>query len=279
MVRVTALMDNDASENKALVNEHGLSYLLEGPDFRILFDCGAGPHPWANAHRLGLCVGGLDAVVLSHSHYDHAAGFRDLLEQGLGGKILYTGPHFFEAKFAFDGLRYTDLSAGFGPEFLAENRVEHRVVEALAQPFPGLWLVGSFPRRHGFETIQERFVRQTAQGFVPDDFCDEICMAVDTPQGLAIFVGCSHPGILNMVEHVCAVLERPVMGVFGGTHLTEADEGRIEATIDALRAKGLRVLGLSHCSGQAAERCAARREGLRHCHLSVGDSIFLEAGG
>ena len=124
MVRVTALMDNDASENKALVNEHGLSYLLEGPDFRILFDCGAGPHPWANAHRLGLCVGGLDAVVLSHSHYDHAAGFRDLLEQGLGGKILYTGPHFFEAKFAFDGLRYTDLSAGFGPEFLAENRVE-----------------------------------------------------------------------------------------------------------------------------------------------------------
>ena len=44
-----------------------------------------------------------------------------------------------------------------------------------------------------------------------------------------------------MVEHVCAVLERPVMGVFGGTHLTEADEGRIEATIDALRAKGLRT--------------------------------------
>ena len=85
MVRVTALMDNDASENKALVNEHGLSYLLEGPDFRILFDCGSGPHPWVNAHRLGLDVAKLDAVVLSHSHYDHAAGFRDLLEQGMGG--------------------------------------------------------------------------------------------------------------------------------------------------------------------------------------------------
>ena len=122
------------------------------------------------------------------------------------------------------------------------------------------------------------FVRLTAQGFVPDDFCDEICMAVGTPQGLAIFVGCSHPGILNMVEHVCAVLDRPVMGVFGGTHLMEADGERIEATIDAFQARGLQVLGLSHCSGREAERCAGRREGLRHCHLSVGDSIFLEAG-
>ena len=77
MLRVTALMDNDASENKALINEHGLSYLLEGPDFRILFDCGSGAHPWVNAHRLGLDVAGLDAVVLSHSHYVHAAGFCD----------------------------------------------------------------------------------------------------------------------------------------------------------------------------------------------------------
>ena len=271
-------MDNDASENKALVNEHGLSYLLEGPDFRILFDCGSGPHPWVNAHRLGLDVAKLDAVVLSHSHYDHAAGFRDLLEQGMGGGTLYTGPHFFEAKFACDVLRYTDLSAGFGPEFLERHGVERRVVDGLAQPFPGLWLVGGFPRRHSFESIPDRFVRLTAQGFVPDDFCDEICMAVGTPQGLAIFVGCSHPGILNMVEHVCAVLDRPVMGVFGGTHLMEADGERIEATIDAFQARGLQVLGLSHCSGREAERCAGRREGLRHCHLSVGDSIFLEAG-
>lgn len=276
MVRITALMDNDASEHKALVNEHGLSYLVEGQNLRLLFDCGSGPHPWDNAHRLGLDVAGVDAVVLSHSHYDHAAGYRDLLERGLGSGVLYTGPHFFEPKFAFDGLRFTDLSAGFGPDFLSARGVKHQVVEGMAQLAPGVWLVGDFPRRHGFETIPERFVRRTPEGFVQDDFCDEICMAIDTPEGLAIFVGCSHPGILNMVEHVCGLLNRPVMGVFGGTHLVEAGETRIEATIDALQARGLKVLGLSHCSGQGAECAAGRREGLLGCHLAVGTSIFLE---
>jgi len=278
MVRVTALMDNVASEHKALINEHGLSYLVEGDGFRFLFDCGSGPHPWENAHRLGLSVRKLDAVVLSHSHYDHAGGYRDLLEQGMGSGLLYTGPHFFEPKFAWDGLKYTDLSAGFGPDLLAEHGVEHKVVDGVTGLFPGVHLVSGFPRTHEFETIPERFLRRTPEGFIRDDFCDELCMAMDTPQGLAVFVGCSHPGILNMVEHVCAVLDRPVMGVFGGTHLMEADEARIESTIDALQAKGLKVLGLSHCSGRNAECAAARRSALKGCHLAAGDSIFLEVG-
>ena len=82
MIRITALMDNNPSEHKALVAEHGLSFLVESSAFRMLFDCGSGAHPWANAYRLGLDVGHVDAVALSHSHYDHAAGYRDLIEDG-----------------------------------------------------------------------------------------------------------------------------------------------------------------------------------------------------
>ena len=56
MVRVTALMDDHASEHKALTAEHGLSYLVEMPELRLLFDCGASAVPMANAHRLGLSL-------------------------------------------------------------------------------------------------------------------------------------------------------------------------------------------------------------------------------
>ena len=113
-LKITTLMDNLPSENKALVNEHGLSVLIERGSKRFLFDCGQGAHTWANARRLGLNVKRIDAVILSHSHYDHAAGFRDLIESGEGGSMLWTGPRFFEPKYAFDGLKYTDLSCGFG---------------------------------------------------------------------------------------------------------------------------------------------------------------------
>lgn len=277
MVRVTALMDNQPSEHKALINEHGLSYLIEGRGVRLLFDCGSGAAPWHNAHRLGRDVNALDAVALSHSHYDHAAGYRDLIESGGGSRLLYTGPHFFEPKFAFDGLKYTDLSAGFDATFLKAQGIEQRVVDDVTEIGPGIYLVSGFPRVHDFETIPSRFVRQTDAGrFIPDDFSDEQCMVLETDGKLVILVGCSHPGILNMVERVHDRFQKPVYGVFGGTHLVEADAQRIDATIDRLQSLGLKALGLSHCSGEAAECAIAGRPNVRGCHMGVGDSIFFE---
>ncbi len=276
MLRVTALMDNKASDHKALINEHGLSYLMEGNGKRFLFDCGAGPHPWENAHRLGLSLRNLDAVVLSHSHYDHAAGYRYLLEQGDGAPVLYTGPKFFEPKFSFDGGKYTYLSAGFDPEFLKEFGVTHREVTDVTELFPGVYLIAGFPRRNAFETIPSRFVRLTPEGFTADDFGDETCVAVDLGGKIAMFVGCSHPGIVNMTQRVHEVLHMPVYAIFGGTHLVEADQQRIEWTIQQLREMGLEILGLGHCSGDEAE-CAIQSEShLRSCHLGAGNCIFLD---
>ncbi len=275
MVCITALMDNLPSENKALVNQHGLSYLIQRGEERILFDCGAGEAPWRNAHKLGLSVSELDAVVLSHSHYDHAAGYRDLLEQGGGSKLLYTGPDFFQRKYAFDGRKYTDLSCGFGEAFLLEHRVRREVVTDVTEIAQGVYLVADFPRVHDFETIPARFVRRTAEGFIPDDFHDEICLALDVGGKLAVLVGCSHPGILNMIRRVHYALGMPVWAVFGGTHLMEADNARVKATVEALKDWGLEVLGLSHCSGENAE-CAIRQDQtVQSCHMAVGDCVFF----
>lgn len=276
MVQITALMDNQPSEHKGLINEHGLSYLVRRKDCRLLFDCGAGDHPWHNARRLGLSLSGLDAVVLSHSHYDHSAGYRDLLAYGGGGGPLYTGPHFFEPKFAKNGMKYTDLSAGFDPSLLEEHGVVHREVTDVTEIFPGIYLLAGFPRVHPFETIPDRFVRLTPGGFRSDDFSDEICMAIDMGGKLAVLVGCSHPGILNMVTKVHDALDMPVWAVFGGTHLVEADSARVQTTVASLKAMGLSVLGMSHCSGEEAECAIGRDSHISSCHMAVGDSVFLD---
>lgn len=276
MVRITALMDNLPSEHKALVNEHGLSYLLEMPGLRLLFDCGATGHPLDNARRLGLSVADLDAVALSHSHYDHAAGYRDLIEQGLGSSILYTGPHFFEKKFAYDGLIHTDLSAGFDETFLKAHGITRKVVQGLEQIAPGVYLVSGFPRVTPFEQIPERFVRLTETGFIPDDFADEQCLVLDRGGKLYVFVGCSHPGILNMTVHIHNLLGKPIAAVYGGTHLVEADGKRIEKTVAVLKDMGLQTLGFSHCSGSLAEEQARQEPGLGVCHLACGRSVILE---
>lgn len=276
MLHITALMDNKPTENKALIAEHGLSLYVEHNGRRILFDCGSGSNPQYNAHRLGVDLQDLDAVIISHSHYDHAAGFRDLAENNLGSTELYTGPHFFEAKYAVDGVRYTDLSAGFGPDLLREYGVNHHEISGLEEIFPGVYLISVFPRIHDFEKIPARFVRRTENGFVTDDFGDEVCMALQVQGGLAVLVGCSHPGILNMITHVSNLLKQPIKAVFGGTHLVEADDGRIHLTVERLREMGLEIFGLSHCSGEAADCAICANPEIQGCHLGVGDCIFFD---
>ena len=276
MLRITALMDNKPSENKALIAEHGLSLYVEYNGRRLLFDCGSSSNPLRNAHRLGVDLTELDAVILSHSHYDHAAGFRDLVESGLGSRELYTGPVFFEPKFAQGGVRYTDLSCGFDEAFLQAHGVRQHVVSGLEEISPGVWLISGFPRIHSFETIPARFVRRTGNGFITDDFADEVCMALEVEGGLAVLVGCSHPGILNMMTQVSQLLQKPIRAVFGGTHLVEADAQRIDTTIQQLRDMGLEILGLSHCSGDVADCAICAKPEIQGCHLGSGDCVFFD---
>lgn len=276
MLSLTALMDNKPTEHKALIAEHGLSLHVQYGNRRLLFDCGSGANPLRNAHRLGVDLKDLDAVILSHSHYDHAAGFRDLTESGLGSRDLYTGPNFFEAKYAKNGVRFTNLACGFDAGFLEENGIRHHEVRGMEELFPGVWLISGFPRVHSFETIPERFVRRTEAGFVTDDFGDEVCMALEIEGGLAVLVGCSHPGILNMMTQVSRLLGKPIRAVFGGTHLVEADENRIRETIRSLREMGLEILGLSHCSGDAADCAICADPSIQGCHLGTGDCIFFD---
>ncbi len=276
MIRITALMDDKPSGRRSLIHEHGLSYLVEGMGHRFLFDCGQGPHTWDNARNLGVSLGNLDAVVLSHSHYDHAGGYRYLAEQGNGCGLLYTGEGFFAPKFSFDGVKCTDLSGGFDRGFLTAHGISHREVAAVTELFAGAYLIGGFPRKNEWERIPSRFRRLTPAGLVPDDFGDEICAALDMGGKLIMLVGCSHPGILNMAQHVRETLGMPVYAIFGGTHLAEAEKSRVEETVAGLRDMGLEIFGLSHCSGEEAERIIGETPEIVSCHLGAGDCVFLD---
>lgn len=286
MLRLTALMDNLPSENKALIAEHGLSVLVEKDGGRILFDCGASGSTWRNARRLGADINSCLAVVISHSHYDHAAGYRDLMEGGCTVKTLWTGEHFFEKKYSFDGVwspsveriegKYTDLSAGWGEDFIAQHGVRRRVVSGIEEILPSLWLVTGFERGTAFENIPSKFVKETAADMVLDDFADEVCIAAETERGLVVLAGCSHPGIVNMVRSVKKKLCRPIYAVFGGVHLNNESESCIADTLRSLKEEGTQLFGFSHCSGQAVEDMAAERFGKGYClHLAVGDCVIL----
>lgn len=275
MLQITALMDNRLTGRKDLLCEHGLSMFVSCQGKGILFDCGSSEKMLYNAKKLGIDLGKLDAVVLSHAHYDHAGGFRFLAEQYPVGRV-YTGPGFFEPKYARSDNCCKNLSAGFDECFLKEQGIAHRTVDGVAEILPGIYAISGFPRREPMETIPDRFLRLTRAGFVPDDFPDELCLALETHEGIVLLVGCAHPGILNMARHVTAVLGKPIRAVLGGTHLVEADTQRVQRTVEELGRMGVTLLGLSHCSGETAQTLVRQREDITACHLGPGDCVFFD---
>ena len=85
---------------------------------------------------------------------------------------------------------------------------------------------------------------------MPDSFDDEILLAVETGEGLAVLLGCSHPGMRNMLDAVKERLGRPILAVLGGTHLVEAKGTGLEKSLEYLQNSGILFVGMSHCTGK-----------------------------
>ena len=107
-----------------------------------------------------------------------------------------------------------------------------------------------------------------------DLFEDEISLVIKTEKGLIVIVGCSHPGILNILCHIEKRFNEPIYAVLGGTHLVEADEQRTNETVDKLLEMGIKFIGLSHCSGDGVQD-NMKEKGMQNCHMSVGSVVMF----
>ncbi len=271
MVRVTTLMDNKPSEHKALVSKHGLSLFIETQNDSIIFDCGSDKDTIYNAKLLGVDISSTKHLACSHSHYDHVGGVKDVIAEGFYG-TLYTGMGFFDKKYACNDVKYTFLGANFDSNTIMHNNITHVVCEDVLEIFRDCFLVSNFPRIYSFESIPPRFVKDVNGNIQSDLFEDEICIVIRTGKGLVVIVGCSHPGILNMLCHVEKRFNEAIYAVLGGAHLVEADDKRINITVDKLIEMGIKFIGMSHCSGEKIQENMKER-GIQNCYMSVGSEV------
>lgn len=274
MISIKTIMDNLPSEQKALKAEHGLSFYVETEYIRLLFDFGAGPATFENLKKMNIRTDQMDMAVCSHSHYDHAGGYPHMVERKLLCPMV-TGVGFFDEKYAAGKGKHTYLGCGFQETLLKENHIRHTICKDMLKLAEGCYVVGNFERTHTYETIQKRFVRREAGEWRQDKFEDEICLALDTEQGVVVIAGCSHPGILNILETVKKRLNKSIRAVVGGTHLVEADESRIAETIEEMKCMGVTLMGLNHCSGRLVQEILEKETQVASVYLGVGDCLFI----
>ena len=275
MVRITTLIENFPGEHRGLSTEHGISFYIEKDDSKILFDTGQSGAFLTNAARIGIDLLDTKYVVLSHGHYDHSGGFRSLLPVA-GDFTLWTGGGFLTPKYGFRKGAYDFLGNDFDETFIKERDIEHKTTSSpIKEIAPGVYILADFPRIHTGETINPRFVIEKNGVFGPDPFDDEILLVVETPKGLAVLMGCSHPGMRNMLDAVTERLKGSIAAVLGGTHLVEASGAVLEKSLGYLKDAGIPFIGMSHCTGkEATERLEAECSGF--FRNTTGTSLFLD---
>lgn len=246
--RITVLADDTVATRNAR-GEHGLCFHVETDDRRILFDTGQGLVLADNAKALGIDLGAVDTIVLSHGHYDHTGGLPIVLAAARQPVTVHAHPDVLQPK--YNGCR----SIGLPPS--AREALSHPNCRFLPSREPGevvpdLFRTGEVPRPHPEESLTEIF-HLDPEGKSPDPLLDDQSLYFDTPQGTVVLLGCAHAGVIHSLEHIQRLTgNRPIRAVLGGMHLGAASSARMQWVLDQIRRIDPRILVPMHCTGPKA---------------------------
>lgn len=243
---ITQLVENSAG-GPGLLGEHGAAFLVVADERYLLFDTGQGLALRHNAERLGLPLAQVEAIALSHGHYDHSGGLLTALEL-TGAVDLYLHPAALRP-------RYNRQGRAIGAPVQEETlRPLVRRLVASREPTiiaPGILLTGEIPRRHPIEDAGGPFYWDASRT-QPDDIPDDQALVIDTVEGLAVLFGCGHAGVANTLDWIRTLYpDRPLYALIGGLHLLRADAARLDFTVQTLAEHGMVYLAPNHCTGLA----------------------------
>ena len=252
---------------------HGLSFYIETKRHRLLMDTGPSALLIENAQRLGVDLSGVDTVILSHGHYDHADGIPPFARLDPSAPVyLRRGAEGDFWSLAGESPRYI----GVDPAVLAHPQL--RWVEGERELDEELLLFGEVTGRR-FWPQSNRVLRRRENGeFLQDEFAHEQCLIVRENGKRVLLSGCAHNGILNILDRFAQVCGGVPDAVISGFHMmkktayTPEEEETIRATARELREKPC-TFYTCHCTGLAAFELMRGIMGERLQYVHCGDTI------
>jgi 7,8-dihydropterin-6-yl-methyl-4-(beta-D-ribofuranosyl)aminobenzene 5'-phosphate synthase len=263
---------------QTLISEFGLSMHVEsqrGAETRnVLMDFGFTPGALVNNLNLvGIDPAGLDALVLSHGHYDHFGGLAGFLQQN-DGKLKARLPIYIGGEEAFCSREWTAPPARGDFGVLDRKALENANLAVTYAEGPALVADHGFTTGHIGQASFEKLLSPSAmrigvdhgigcyaeklpedertQAVIPDQFRHEIAIAFNLRgRGLIVLTSCSHRGVVNAIRQAQAASGiNKIHAVIGGFHLAPYKDDYVRDTIAALKDAGVDYVIPLHCTGE-----------------------------
>lgn len=277
-MKITVAIDNNVpfASRLPLVAEHGVSFVIDIGEQRVLYDTGQTGAVVNNLVTLDIPLSSLDAIALSHGHYDHTGGLLAVLKKVRRDTPVFIHPNAFADRYSVTPDRRVPIGVPFAQDYIEATGGNWKLTEVATEIVPGLWFSGAIPRVTDFETGDRRLVIGGEAGDTPDPMSDDTVLYCTGSHGLVVIGGCTHSGLVNAVRHGFTVtgIDR-LQGWIGGTHLGPVGQDQQDRTIDQLAAWNPEFVAANHCTGFAMMSRLRERFGQRFIPAFVGEQIEI----
>lgn len=232
---------NNTGECSGLENAWGLSIWIENEDGVILFDTGGDPKVLLNNMKhLGLGLNKVDRIMISHDHWDHHGGLAEVLKHTRKGMDLY---------------------------------VPIQDAEKFTKDYPSANVIGiDEPKKIHKNTWSSGSLNFTGGGYS----IDEHSVVLLNENSLVILNGCSHPGIVNIVDKVKSThADKKILLVAGGFHMMRTPAKNVRKISQELKDLGVEKIAPSHCTGDGSIDIFREEWGDRFVDMNIGNEMML----
>jgi 7,8-dihydropterin-6-yl-methyl-4-(beta-D-ribofuranosyl)aminobenzene 5'-phosphate synthase len=264
-LRVTVIAEDSVLYESPYLGQHGVSFLVtserQGATKNVLVDVAQNPSALLeNMRMMDITPASIDAVVLTHCHYDHTQGLTRVLKEIEKRDIpIIAHPDIFRLNFISDPhLRHVGVMEADKRANIEESGGTLYLTKGPLEIMPGLLTTGQVERTTDFEEVGISLFTIEDEEVKPDLMLDDISVIASVKgKGLVIITGCSHAGIVNITKQAIKVTgTRKIHGIIGGLHLIEAmgaAEIRIKKTAQALKEYDPDWVYAGHCTGFKAQ--------------------------
>lgn len=280
-MKITALIENK-SNNENLFYQYGVSFFLQTEEGNAIIDAGQDEKALLNFYKLGFKTEDIDAIFISHNHFDHIGGLQSFADVTSEAELpIYissgAGKDLYSKKFL---KKRVLVSRNDLIEYNADRIIK---VDSQREIFSNVYACRVVDA-DTFYVCRDKKLRMLDKDgkLKPDDFFHEIYLAVIEDNSVKIISSCSHMGIVNIVRDAVSRFNLPVSVFVGGLHMRgnrstslNASQKYFNIIINELNLLNIKNIYTCHCTGEKGYNIllSGFKNEIKYFH--TGDSFIL----